>query len=248
MRAFGGNPDIVRWSRLSDGQAGTESAQVLLRQHDTTEHRYAGDHEVLTSRYLRLLPSPDHPPDKLFAYLWTPDSSCSAEAPKDNSLLDTGSSEPLVQNCLDPAWNRHRSNMASLPEQVEADWATELRSRCLLRNVSGLAGNTHSIFCDGPNDLIQRMDVWFCVTRRNRAERHKPRADEQPKLNNQALSSAQREILAPLDKYLSWKSAFRQIRPPKLPIIPFCGQLLPTRRLMGYEPRAVQFRRDGRRE
>ena len=24
--------------------------------------------------------------------------------------------------------------------------------------------NTHSIFCDGSQDPIQRMDVWFCVT------------------------------------------------------------------------------------
>ncbi len=47
-----------------------------------------------------------------------------------------------------------------------------VRSQCLLRNVSRLAGNTHSIFCDGLNSPIQRMDVWFCVTRRNRAQRH----------------------------------------------------------------------------
>jgi hypothetical protein len=65
-RAFGGNPDIVRWSRLSGGQAGTESAQVLLGQHDTTERRCAGDHEVLSSRCLRLLPSPGPPTRQAF--------------------------------------------------------------------------------------------------------------------------------------------------------------------------------------
>jgi hypothetical protein len=64
-------------------------------------------------------PLPYHPPDKLFAYLRTPDISCSADTPKDNSLLDPGSSEPLIQNCLDPAWNRYRSNMATLPGQVD---------------------------------------------------------------------------------------------------------------------------------
>jgi hypothetical protein len=113
-----------------------------------------------------------------------------AEGPYQSSL-DCGRPEACsLSACGGPQWTRVRSGRRTKssglkplrrtsrfiernpPGPAEADWATELRSQCLLRNVSGLAGNTHSIFCDGLNSPIQRMDVWFCVTRRNRAERH----------------------------------------------------------------------------
>jgi hypothetical protein len=67
--------------------------------------------------------------------------------------------------------------------------------------------NTHSIFCDGSQDPIQRMDVWFCVTQEPRREAQ-PRADEHAETQTRALLSAT-DILAPLDKDLSWMSAFR---------------------------------------
>ena len=53
------------------------------------------------------------------------------------------------------------------------------------------------------------MDVWFCVMRRNRAERLNRESMNRLKKKLGALPSAKR-ILAPLDKDLSWMSAWRQ--------------------------------------
>jgi hypothetical protein len=50
------------------------------------------------------------------------------------------------------------------------------------------------------------MDVWFCVMRRNRAERLNRESMNRLKKKLGALPSAKR-ILAPLDKDLSWMSA-----------------------------------------
>jgi hypothetical protein len=57
-----------------------------------------------------------------------------------------------------------------LPGPAVADWATELNSRGLLRTVSGLAGNTDSIFCEGPTT---RCSQWMSgsAPSRNPAER-----------------------------------------------------------------------------
>jgi hypothetical protein len=66
------------------------------------------------------------------------------------------------------------------------------------------------------------MDVWFCVMRRNRAERLNRESMNRLKKKLGALPSAKR-ILAPLDKDLSWKSANRTSESAvKGPICPFC--------------------------
>ena len=69
--------------------------------------------------------------------------------------------------------------------------------------------NTHSIFCDGLNSPIQRMDVWFCVTRRNRAERHN--REVMNTLSETTRRSPERygKALPHLSKDLSWMSASR---------------------------------------
>ena len=51
------------------------------------------------------------------------------------------------------------------------------------------------------------MDVWFCVTQEPRREAQ-PRTDEHAETQTRALLSAT-DVLAPLDKDLSWKSAYR---------------------------------------
>jgi hypothetical protein len=61
--------------------------------------------------------------------------------------------------------------MRRLPGLAENRPGDGGNSRGSLRNVSGLAVNTNSIFCDGPRGLRQQMDVRFCTGCRN----HQPR-------------------------------------------------------------------------
>jgi hypothetical protein len=59
--------------------------------------------------------------------------------------------------------------------------------------------NTHSIFCDGPQDPRQRMDVWFCVTQEPRREAQL-RPDELLRYKNRRSPERERKSLPHLTK------------------------------------------------
>ena len=67
-------------------------------------------------------------------------------------------------------------------------------SRGSLRVVSGLAANTHSIFCDGHIGLRQQMDVRFCGEQEPPAERQMCAAMN-PDRTARVLSRARPEYL-----------------------------------------------------
>ena len=59
-----------------------------------------------------------HMPDNLFCHPLTPNGSRPRNASKQSPTSDSGCREPIINDLFDPVWNRHGSNVARFPHQV----------------------------------------------------------------------------------------------------------------------------------
>ena len=105
-----------------DGCVPQQELDLLQLSTTVVTQLCAGSPQIMRGNVLQsgfLAAGSDHVPDDVLRDTIAPNLSQSGDRSKDFAITDPGGACPLVESRLDPHWDGHRANVATLADQID---------------------------------------------------------------------------------------------------------------------------------